>query len=397
MKGLFSHLAATPDHKDWEQLTARRHALYQRETMRDEFYRDYTRILHCTAFRRLKHKTQVFPHVESDHICTRMEHVLHVESVSNTVAEHLGLNTSLTRAISMGHDIGHAPFGHEGEKVLSSLAEEHLGRRFWHEQNGLRFADGIELLQDPKGVWRNLGLTYAVRDGILCHCGEVDENALRPREELLDLASFTRPGEHQSATWEGCVVKLADKIAYLGRDIEDAAALGFLGDAGRAALSDLQKRYGMDPLNTTGIMHTLICDVCATSTPERGIALSHEACTLMDEVKALNYEYIYTHPRFVPFRRYARLVIEEVFVALAELYTGKPYPLADAVVHFPTLVGGFANFVRPYLAAPLEGYDNEKLYGDLSDRTLYLTAVTDYIAGMTDAFLIRAYTELVSF
>ncbi len=395
----FSALAVTPSHPQYAALTARESALYERDSMRDVFYRDYTRILHSSAFRRLKHKTQVFPHVESDHICTRMEHVLHVESVSTTIAEALGLSSHLTRAIALGHDIGHAPFGHQGEKIISSITKETLGESFWHEKNGLHFADDLELLEDPWRVEHNLSLTYAVRDGILSHCGELDENGLRPREELFDLSSFDSPGAFQSATWEGCVVKIADKIAYLGRDIEDADALGFLGEEGREALCRLQQDFAINALNTTGIMHAMICDICSYSTPDRGISLSPHISELMNRTKELNYRYIYRHPRFEAFTRYAELVIREVFSALSDAYTGEPFMAADPALaeRHPTLFGGFINFVKPYMDRPLEGYANRKIYGDLTDRRMHTHAVIDYLSGMTDAYLIRAYGELVSF
>ncbi len=395
----FAHLAVTPTHPHYDILTAREAPLYERDSMRDVFYRDYTRILHSSAFRRLKHKTQVFPHVESDHICTRMEHVLHVESVSTTIAESLGLSTHLTRAIALGHDIGHAPFGHQGEVVLHRIAKVMMSRHFWHEKNGLHLADNIELLEDPWRVEHNLSLTYAVRDGIISHCGELDENGLIPREELFDLSEFNCPGSYQSATWEGCVVKIADKIAYLGRDIEDADALGFLGEEGRDALTQLQKDFKIDALNTTGIMHAMICDICDFSTPERGISLSPRCAELMNRTKELNYRYIYKHPRFNAFRRYCDLVITEVFDALVGSYTGIPYhPVDEELIHrHPTLFGGFDNFVRPYMDRPLEGYANRKIYGDLTVHEDHFQAVMDYISGMTDAYLIRAFEELVNF
>ena len=104
--------------------------------MRSEFERDYTRIIHSTAYRRLKHKTQVFFSPENDHICTRIEHVTHVESISYTIAKNLGLNTELTKAIAVAHDVGHSPFGHEGEKILSEISNKDLGISFWHEKMG---------------------------------------------------------------------------------------------------------------------------------------------------------------------------------------------------------------------------------------------------------------------
>ena len=146
-KEKFKSVAAMPKNDNWEKLTERTSELYSRnDDVRSPFARDYTRILHSLAYRRLKHTTQVFFNIDNDHICTRMEHVAHVESVSHTIAKCLGLNDELTKAIAMGHDLGHAPFGHQGETVISELSEKYLEEKFWHEKNGLRFVDKIELL-----------------------------------------------------------------------------------------------------------------------------------------------------------------------------------------------------------------------------------------------------------
>ena len=260
-KNAFKGVAATPDNPRWRDFTARQSELYSREDeIRSPFARDYTRILHCTAFRRLKHKTQVFYNVDNDHVCTRLEHVAHVESVANTIAKYLGLNDELTRAISFGHDLGHAPFGHYGERVLSDISKANNLGIFWHERNGLRLVDKLELLEDSNKKLRNLNLTYAVRDGIISHCGEVDQNGIRPRGELIELEEFDSVGKYQPATWEGCVVKISDKIAYIGRDIEDALSLGFLT---RGQLSELEEVSGA--VNTTVIVHDLISDICKNS------------------------------------------------------------------------------------------------------------------------------------
>ena len=185
---IFKSVAANSSNPKWRLLIARPSELYSRsDEVRSPFSRDYTRILHSMAYRRLKHKTQVFFNIDNDHICTRMEHVSHVDSVSCTIAKALGLNDELTKAISIGHDLGHAPFGHHGERVISALTDKYLGKTFWHEQNGLRFVDKIELLEDNYKKQKNLNLTYAVRDGIISHCGELDENGLHPREDLIDL------------------------------------------------------------------------------------------------------------------------------------------------------------------------------------------------------------------
>lgn len=120
MRNLFKNFAANEENAKWDNIIKREKELYSRNNdIRDEFQRDYTRIIHSTGYRRLKHKTQVFFSPENDHLCTRIEHVTHVESISYTIAKYLGLNTELTRAIATAHDIGHSPFGHTGEKILS--------------------------------------------------------------------------------------------------------------------------------------------------------------------------------------------------------------------------------------------------------------------------------------
>lgn len=182
----FINEGAFPEHPKWQELIRRQENIYIRDDdIRTEFSRDYNRILHSTAYRRLKHKTQVFFATANDHICTRIEHVNHVASVSYTISKYLGLNTELTNAIAIGHDLGHAPFGHQGEIVLKELVEEQLNERFWHEKNSLYFIDKLETLPDPEGRQKHLNLTYAVRDGIILHCGEVDENAITPRDNYI--------------------------------------------------------------------------------------------------------------------------------------------------------------------------------------------------------------------
>lgn len=183
---MFNIVSASPDNPKWAELIRREGHLYKRERdPRNEFNRDYNRILHCLAYRRLKHKTQVFFAPDNDHVCTRIEHVNHVTSISRTISEALGLNVDLTDAIAIGHDIGHTPFGHEGEKILKDIAKRELNQSFWHEKSSLWFADNIETLANEDNKQDNLMLTYAVRDGLICHCGEVEDIELKPRENGL--------------------------------------------------------------------------------------------------------------------------------------------------------------------------------------------------------------------
>ncbi len=406
----FKNFAVRPDNADWDIFSARKQPLYSKENdTRSVFERDYTRILHSLAYRRLKHKTQVFFNISNDHICTRMEHVSHVESVATTISKSLGLNTDLTRAIAMGHDLGHAPFGHQGERKLDKISRANLGTSFFHEKNGLRFADHIELLEDDYRFWRNMNLTYAVRDGIISHCGEVDENGIRPRTNLIDLNDFTEVGQYQPATWEGCVVKISDKIAYLGRDIEDALRLHFLEEDDLAELSELCRVNSSKAINTTALIHGMIYDICRNSSPEAGIALSEDGAHLMNTVKAFNIRAIYRNKKLDPFIKYSDLVIEEIFNLLADIFDGANTlsALQKKAREYPETCGAFANWLTKYCVLPQTLFDtssentvkcvNEKIYENLDDEKTYIQAIIDYISGMTDTYAIKCFNELITY
>lgn len=412
MKNDFSHVAATPENPLYAEFIRRRDNLYsEKGEIRSPFARDYTRVLHSTAYRRLKHKTQVFYNIENDHICTRMEHVLHVESAAYTIAKRLRLNDELTRAIAMAHDLGHAPFGHHGERIIGRLYEEYLGKKFWHERNGLYFADKVELLPDHENVYRNLNLTYAVRDGIISHCGELDKNGIMPRKELIDLNDFTKPGQFEPATFEGCVVKLSDKIAYVGRDIEDALNLGFLSEDSLIALQKIVGLKRDEAVNTSTIMSNMILDVCKVSTPETGICLSEAMSDKLNKIKQFNSEYIYKNARFAPFNKYAELVIGEIFDTLYSCFDGGDVAngLARKKETYPSLLTEFCDYVAKYCDEDFsavtgkdkrkkeERYCNEKIYANIGDRTVYAQAVLDYIAGMTDRYAVKCFNELITY
>lgn len=406
----FAKYAATEENPLWEKYIARQKDMYTKKNdCRDPFERDYTRILHCLAYRRLKHKTQVFYNIENDHICTRMEHVSHVESVSTTIAKELGLNVGLTRAIAMGHDLGHAPFGHMGERVLDEISKKYLGRSFFHEKNGLHFVDNIELLEDDYRISRNLNLTYAVRDGIISHCGEVDENGIRPRKEYIDLNDFTECGQYQPFTWEGCVVKLADKIAYVGRDIEDAIRLKFLSGSNIEQLSEMAKEYDSNAINTTVIMHNMISDVCANSGPRKGILLSDTFAKQLKDIKEFNYKNIYTNKRLEPFAKYAKLVLNQLFETLLDAYDGEDTidELHHRKAYYPELMGAFASWLQKFCVADDSMFDmtspdvakcvNNKIYSKLETKDIYAGAILDYISGMTDNYAIKVFNELITY
>lgn len=406
--------AMTPEHPLWEQMIGRQEEMYQTKgDFRPAFTRDYTRVLHSLAYRRLKHKTQVFFNAAgNDHICTRIEHVLHVESVSNSIALQLGLNTELTKAIAIAHDLGHAPFGHQGEKVMDGLFQTYLNKKFWHEKNGVYFVDQVELLEDPKRNLRNLNLTYGVRDGIISHCGEVDCNGLRPREECFPLKEFQQPGEFEAASWEGCVVKLADKIAYIGRDIEDGIRLGYLKQEQIALLKEMAKLNRQESINTTVLMHNMIIDLCTNSTLEKGLTFCPEMYDLLTELKQFNYQHIYHHKKQIPVQEYAKLVLEQLFATLLDFYQGETtiWNLKAQEYDKKHFLKEFVNWLVQYCEFTSEEYrqhhmeqaavtvelcKNKKIYHRLEQKEFYLQAVLDFMAGMTDSFASNAFMELL--
>lgn len=408
MSNQFEKAAINENNPKWENSVQRQEELYSREDdIRTPFSRDYNRILHCNAYRRLKHKTQVFFATKNDHICTRIEHVNHVSSVSYTISKYLGLNTELTTAIATGHDCGHAPFGHFGETVLKNIAKNDLSDTFWHERNSLRFVDKCETLAGPKGEEHNLNLTYAVRDGIISHCGEVDDKSLFPRNEFIDLESIERPNQYAPYTWEGCIVKIADKIAYLGRDIEDALDLKILNSSQVKELLKIVKAHTnqrLSDINNTIIMHNFIIDICNNSTPETGISFSQDHFNLMKELREFSYTYIYKHERLSTYQKYAQLVIESIYITLKKAYkdddTIKQLDLQYADI-YPNLTQRFVQWLKKY-SKDCAGfvrdskYKNKVLY-DLSRQEDYLQAIIDFISGMTDNFAIRIFEELTTF
>lgn len=399
MKELFKEYAANKNNPKWKNMIQREKELYSRgNDIRSEFERDYTRVIHSNAYRRLKHKTQVFFSPENDHICTRIEHVTHVESISYTIAKYLGLNVELTKAIATAHDLGHSPFGHQGEKVLSEISKRDLGKSFWHERNGLEFVDKIELLEDNLKNKQNLNLTYSVRDGIISHCGEIDENKLKPRDEYINLNNYTRPNEYAPYTWEGCVVKIADKISYLGRDIEDAITLGILDEH----LDDLYQilNHGKDEIiNNTVIINNLVYDLCNNSSPEKGLCFSDEIFKLINEIKKFNYKYIYLSERLKPSTKYFELVINQIYDTLKSLYDSNNIleNIQRKKAFYPELLTEFEKWLSCYWDLPRDSKLKNEVMFNIQNEKDYLQAIIYFIAGMTDNFAIDMYNKIVGF
>ena len=228
------------------------------EDVRTAYQRDTDKIVHCKAFRRLMHKTQVFLRPEGDHYRTRMTHTLEVTRIARTIAKALNLNEDLAEAAAMGHDLGHTPFGHAGEVALS----EAMGQPFRHNEQSLRVVDMLE--NDGEG----LNLTYEVRMGILGHTGPFVPETL-----------------------EGQIVRWADRMAYVNHDIDDAIRAGILSN------SDIPKNV----LKTLGATHssrinTLVCDMITTSREAECITLSSHVEQALQQLREFMFERVYRNP-----------------------------------------------------------------------------------------------------
>ncbi|RLC63581.1 MAG: phosphohydrolase [Chloroflexi bacterium] len=338
------------------------------EDARGPYFRDQTAIVHSFPFRRLKHKAQVFFSPNNDHVCTRIEHALHVASIAATICKGLGLNPEIAYAIGLAHDLGHAPFGHAGETVLAKESEDVGG--FIHEAHGLRVVEKL----GNRG--ETLNLTYVVRDGIVCHCGEKLDQELEPRDNAFDLSTINKKGVIPCSQ-EGCIVRLSDRVAYLGRDLEDAIYGKFIKN--EEIPSDIEKELGQ----TNGeIINTLVTDIIETSKRNGKIGLSDERFELVKKLYDFSINKIYNHETIVRYQCYCRRIIEQLFEYLITLYNN------------------WNNDYMKYSSSPLP---LDKRFGEYLERMKKLyesekasakMIVRDYIAGMTDGYALRCMKEI---
>ncbi|MDD4847572.1 MAG: HD domain-containing protein [Bacteroidales bacterium] len=341
--------------------------------IRGEFFRDQTAIIHSMPFRRLKHKTQVFFSPENDHVCTRIEHVLHVATIGATICKGLNnfgwnLNPEMAYAIGLGHDLGHAPFGHSGENALSRKLS---GKRsFIHEIHSLRVAD--KLCNSGKG----LNLTYGVRDGIINHNGEILQQQLKPTPNINPLETMT-DRLYIASSYEGCITRFSDKIAYLGRDIEDALIAEFI------SINQLPEIIREAVGSTNGeIINHLILDVINTSKNSDVIQLSDKMFEKVSILQKFNYQYIYQHPIINTYSEKCEKILEELFdflhstlICYQNNYEKYQQDKIDLVKHFGNNLQEYEQLYKT------EGWDTE-------------TIVCDFIAGMTDNYALNAYKEM---
>ncbi len=248
--------------------------------IRPVYQRDRDRILHSKAFRRLKDKTQVFLSPKGDHYRTRLTHVLEVSQNARTIAKALRLNEELTEAIALGHDLGHTPFGHAGERMLNEIVEG----GFAHNEQSVRIVERLE--KDGKG----LNLTWEVRDGILNH-----------------------KTDGHPATLEGCVVRLSDKIAYINHDIDDAIRAHVMRE--EEIPKELRETLGG---STRDRLNTLIHDIILTSQDADEIRMSDPVREAMDELRRFMFDHVYTNPVAKGEENKAKELLEQLFLYYME-------------------------------------------------------------------------------
>lgn len=356
--------------------------------VRSLFERDGNRILYSDDFRRLRHKTQVFFNAKNDHICTRMEHVLYVNAISNTIGRTLGLNQDLITAIALGHDIGHAPFGHSGERKLDKCIRAiNPEMSFHHEYHSLRVVDRLSTRISNEKILSKCGLnlTYEVRDGIVSHCGEnYDEYVLYADKTKNPDNIYKDDHRHMMPyTLEACVVRLVDKIAYVGRDIEDAIRAKIMD------FSDISPEIRNELGSTNGQMiDTLVVDLIENSYGTDRIRLSDERGEALSEMIKSNNAHIYKAPMIIRYEKNADNVVEGLYEKL--------YPVFVTLMEERKNCGDNRGVSQAFgkedrIAERLREYVEEKNY-DTDEKPEQITA--DYIAGMTDAYALSMYEEI---
>ncbi len=307
------------------------------DPVRTAFQRDRDRIIHSKAFRRLKHKTQVFLDPEEDHYRTRLTHTLEVAQIARTISRALRLNEDLTEAIALAHDLGHPPFGHTGEEALEQILRDYLpDARFRHYEQSLRVVDCIE--KNGEG----LNLTYEVREGIIGHS--------------KGRADLTHEEASKTANLESAVVRIADRIAYLNHDLDDGFRAGLLSpkDLPRDLVEFLGETH-------SGRIARMVMDVVENSYGKPTVQMSTPMLEAMNQLKEFLFERLYHHPTVMRERDKMSAILRGLFTYYLE---------------------------NPQALPPLFRPSEEAI---LADR---LQAVCDYIAGMTDRYAIQKYTQL---
>ena len=333
------------------------------DDMRPNYFRDIDRIIHSLSYTRYIDKTQVFTHWHNDNISRRIIHVQLVAKIARTIGRALSLNEDLIEAIGLGHDLGHVPFGHPGERILNEISLKYLGEYFSHNVESVRELMCLE--NNGKGS----NLTIQVLDGILCHNGEFVLGEYYPQKKTKE--DFLRDYEEcykdikyidtlKPMTLEGCVVRISDMIAYLGRDIEDASRLGVLDI--NIIPEDITSVLG----NTNkDIINNIILDIIENSIGKNYIKLSDKVLNAMIELKKFNYKNIYYKANSEDDLAFYTKVFNDLFIYYRD-------NIEDPDCSINTI------FLNTMSKSYLENTSIER-------------KIIDYLAGMTDDFILREY------
>lgn len=335
--------------------------------IRTSFFRDIDRIIYSLSYTRYIDKTQVFSNNENDNISRRMTHVQMVSRIARTIGRGLNLNEDLIEAIALAHDLGHVPFGHIGEYILNDITLKYTGRMFNHNVHGVRILKNVE--NDGKGY----NISIQVLDGVLCHNGEFVSDEYYPKKKSMDefLDEYEKCYADKAVlknlhpmTLEGCVVRISDVIGYIGRDIEDAIRLDIIN------IDDVPKNIKKELGTTNGqIINTVILDILKNSLDKPYLKLSPNIYKAIIDLKKFNYENIYAKANSKEQLDYYKKVFNELFeICLNQIKNKEKDKDIYAV---------FLNYM-----------DNTYL-----DNTSDEQKVVDYIAGMTDDFIVNQYNK----
>lgn len=338
------------------------------EDFRTSFTRDIDKIINFASFTRYMNKTQVFSFKSNDNVQTRIVHVLLVSKIARTIGRALGLNEDLIEAISLGHDIGHIPLGHVGEKILNEISIKELDETFMHNIEGVR--NYLYLEQNGKGA----NLTIQVLDGILCHNGEMLTNIYQPvkktKEEFLKnyqdaYLMHKKQVSFNPMTLEGCVVKLTDVISYSGRDLEDAIRLGIIER--EDVPENITKVLGN---SNRDIVNTLVLDVIENSKGNNYIKLSDPVYNALKDLVDFNYKHIYNKANS-----------KENIAYYEKMFNTLYYNYLEALNNNDHTNSIYTSF--------LDNMDNE--YKKTNPKRIVL----DYISLMTDTYFLNEYNKLI--
>lgn len=335
--------------------------------VRLEYAHDIDRIIHSLSYTRYIDKTQVYSTSHDDHISKRMTHVQFVSRAAKTIARALGLNEDLCEAIALGHDIGHVPFGHEGEYILDEISRKELGEIFAHNLQSARNFMFVE--KNGNG----LNLTVQTLDGMMCHNGEFVSNKYEPRKKDLSgfLEEYTKGYTDETVlkklrpmTLEGCVVRISDIIGYIGKDIEDAIRIKkFDRDT---IPEDITKVIGN---NNVDIMNNIILDIIQNSFGKEYISMSDEVYQAITKLKKFNYANIYSKSLSDKEREKIKNMFNELF-----------YFYLNAIENMDINSDVYTSFLDDMSEEYMKSTSNKR-------------KIIDYISGMTDTYITDMYSK----